>query len=172
MLCKAGKCTCPHCMETGVLPWQWRKRSSSAHVPPAGGNCLCNKGKICRVPGQRTIGSGKSMARGSVLWQIAHNRQDYLQESFFCVCRKLYILHSILLKKIHLQTLNMNSLVVRQVCDFQTSEVFSPFLTADLPSADKWPCGPEENNRIGSYLMICLLQKILKDWMHLNTSAF
>lgn len=76
-----------------------------------------------------------------------------------CVCRKWYILHSILLKKINLQT---GILVVRQICDFQTFEVFSFFLTADLPSADKGLCGPEENNNIGSYLMICLLQKCLK----------
>lgn len=65
-------------METGLLPWQWRKRGSSAAAPPAVGNWLCNKGKMCRVTGQGTIGSGKSIARGSVVRQIAFNHQDYL----------------------------------------------------------------------------------------------
>lgn len=86
MLCEAGKGICPHCVKADVLPGSGGK-GVGAQVqlfPPALGNWLCNKGRVCGVTGCGVaIGSGKSTGRGSVFWQIALNHQDCLQESFF-----------------------------------------------------------------------------------------
>lgn len=145
MLCEAGKGICPHCVKADVLPWEWRKRGwgSSAAVPPALGNWLCNKGRICRVSGGGVaMGSGKSTERGSIFWQIALNHQDCLQESFFVFAGNCTFCVQFCLKRFIFRQLTRTHefcLGVRLVCDFQTFEVFSSFtqlLFADLPSAD------------------------------------
>lgn len=143
MLCEAGKGICPHCVKADVLPGSEGKGAQVQLFPPALGNWLYNKGKVCRVTGCGVaIGSGKSTGRGSVFWQIALNHQDCLRNPFLCSQETVLFVFNSTWKDSSSDNEHrpMNPLWVSGwFVSSKLLKVFSCFtqlLLADLPSAD------------------------------------